>query len=61
MYGNGHHGHNVHYLATAYSFEGKYDEAIEAARHLLTYKENPARAEAAPISPPAPTPRAGSL
>jgi tetratricopeptide (TPR) repeat protein len=41
MYGNGHHGHNVHYLATSYSFEGKYDQAIEAARHLLTFKENP--------------------
>jgi tetratricopeptide (TPR) repeat protein len=41
MYGNAHHGHNVHYLAAAYSFEGKYDKAIEAARHLLTYKENP--------------------
>ncbi|MEO8131979.1 MAG: hypothetical protein ABI822_33095, partial [Bryobacteraceae bacterium] len=41
MYGNGHHGHNVNYLATAYSFEGKYEPAIQAARHLLTYKENP--------------------
>lgn len=41
MYGNGHHGHNVNYLATAYSFEGKYDLAVEAARHLLTFKENP--------------------
>ena len=41
MYGNGHHGHNVNYLATAYSFEGKYEPAIGAARHLLTFKENP--------------------
>jgi tetratricopeptide (TPR) repeat protein len=41
MYGNGHHGHNVNYLATAYSFEGKYNPAVEAARHLLTFKENP--------------------
>lgn len=41
MYGNAHHGHNVNYLATAYSFEGKYDQAAEAARHLLTFKENP--------------------
>jgi hypothetical protein len=23
MYGDGHYGHNVHYLATAYSFEGR--------------------------------------
>jgi tetratricopeptide (TPR) repeat protein len=43
LYGNGHHGHNVHYLATAYSFEGRYDDAIEAAKELLTYKENPAQ------------------
>jgi hypothetical protein len=35
LYGNGHHGHNVHYLATAYSFEGRYDDAIEAAKELL--------------------------
>ena len=41
LYGDGHHGHNVHYLATAYSFEGRYDDAVEAARELLTYKENP--------------------
>ena len=44
LYGDGHHGHNVHYLATAYSFEGRYDDAIEAARELLGYKENPAQA-----------------
>ncbi len=41
MYGNGHHGHNVNYLATAYSFEGKYDQAVETARGLLAFKENP--------------------
>ncbi len=41
LYGDGHHGHNVHYLATAYSFEGKYDEAVTAARELIGYKENP--------------------
>ena len=41
FYGDGHHGHNVHYLATSYSFEGRYDDAMEAARGLLTYKENP--------------------
>jgi tetratricopeptide (TPR) repeat protein len=44
LYGNGHHGHNVHYLATAYSFEGRYDDAVEAAKELLGYKENPAEA-----------------
>jgi len=44
LYGDGHHGHNVHYLATAYSFEGRYDDAIEAARELLAFQENPAQA-----------------
>jgi tetratricopeptide (TPR) repeat protein len=43
LYGNGHHGHNVHYLATAYSFEGRYDDAVEAAKELLQFKENPAQ------------------
>ncbi|HLJ50722.1 MAG TPA: tetratricopeptide repeat protein [Bryobacteraceae bacterium] len=44
LYGTGHHGHNVHYLATAYSFEGEYDKAEEAARELLGFKENPREA-----------------
>ena len=47
LYGDGHHGHNVHYLATAYSFEGRYDDAIEAARELLQFQENPAQIAAA--------------
>lgn len=37
----GHHGHNVHYLATAYSFLGEYDKAMNAARELLGYQESP--------------------
>jgi tetratricopeptide (TPR) repeat protein len=41
LYGTGHHGHNVHYLATAYSFQGQYDKAEGAARELLGFKENP--------------------
>jgi tetratricopeptide (TPR) repeat protein len=41
LYGTGHHGHNVHYLATAYAFDGQYDKAKEAARSLLEFKENP--------------------
>jgi len=44
LYGDGHHGHNVHYLATAYSFEGRYDDAVEAAKELLGFKENPRQA-----------------
>ena len=47
MYGDGHHGHNLHYLATAYSFEGRYDDAVEAAKELLQFKENPAQQAAA--------------
>ncbi|MDQ1474626.1 MAG: hypothetical protein QOJ99_6106, partial [Bryobacterales bacterium] len=44
LYGDGHHGHNVHYLATSYSFEGRYDDAVEAAKELLGFKENPGQA-----------------
>jgi tetratricopeptide (TPR) repeat protein len=46
FYGDGHHGHNVHYLATAYSFEGRYDDAVAAAAELLAFPENPAQAAA---------------
>ena len=49
LYGDGHHGHNVHYLATAYSFEGRYDDAVEAAKELLAYPENPAQKAAADL------------
>jgi tetratricopeptide (TPR) repeat protein len=41
LYGTGHHGHNVHYLATAYSFQGQYEKAKETARELLGFPENP--------------------
>jgi tetratricopeptide (TPR) repeat protein len=41
LYGNGHHGHNVHFLSTSYSFRGDYDKAVEAARELIAMKENP--------------------
>jgi tetratricopeptide (TPR) repeat protein len=43
LYGDGHHGHNVHYLATAYSFEGRFDDAMEAATEILAFQENPAQ------------------
>jgi tetratricopeptide (TPR) repeat protein len=49
LYGDGHHGHNVHYLATAYSFEGRYDDAIEAAKEILHYKETPTQQAAADV------------
>ena len=41
LYGTGHHGHNVHYLSTAYAFDGQYDKAKAEARSLLEFKENP--------------------
>jgi tetratricopeptide (TPR) repeat protein len=40
-------GHNVQYMATAYSFDGRYEDAIEAAKELLGFAENPAQAAAA--------------
>jgi tetratricopeptide (TPR) repeat protein len=49
LYGQFHHGHNVHYLATAYSFEGRYDDAVEASKELLGYPENPAQAAQADL------------
>ncbi|HLY17241.1 MAG TPA: hypothetical protein VKR61_08445 [Bryobacteraceae bacterium] len=49
LYGNAHHGHNVHYLATAYSFEGRYEDAVEAAKELMGYKENPGQAAQADV------------
>ena len=44
LYGRGHHGHNVHYLSTALAFSGQYDQAIEEARSLLAFQENPREA-----------------
>ena len=46
LYGSGHHGHNVHYLATSYAFSGEYDKAIAAAKELLAIPENPREASA---------------
>ena len=39
--GNGHHGHNVHFLIASYSFQGQFDKALSTARGLLEYKETP--------------------
>ena len=50
FYGNGHHGHNVHYLVSSYSFQGRTDEAIGGARELLGEPENPRQA-ATPDAP----------
>ena len=39
LYGDGHHGHNVHYLATAYSSKANTKKRKEAARELLRSKK----------------------
>jgi tetratricopeptide (TPR) repeat protein len=39
--GNGHHGHNVHFLAASYSFAGEFEKAMAAGRSLLEYPETP--------------------
>ena len=44
LYGRGHHGHNVPFLVATYSFRGEYEKAIEAARGLVEFKENPREA-----------------
>jgi tetratricopeptide (TPR) repeat protein len=41
LYGRGHHGHNVQFLISTYSFQEHYDKAVEAARGLMDFKENP--------------------
>jgi hypothetical protein len=46
LYGNLHHAHNVHFLATSYSFRGDYDKAMTSSRELLGIKENPREAKA---------------
>ena len=46
LYGNQHHGHNVHFLATSYSFSGDYDKAVASARELIAMTENPREAKA---------------
>ena len=46
LYGNLHHAHNVHFLATSYSFRGDYDKAVTSSRELLAMKENPREVKA---------------
>jgi tetratricopeptide (TPR) repeat protein len=41
-YGLGHHGHNVHFLAMAYSMDGQKEKALAMAKHLLSYGDTPA-------------------
>ena len=46
LYGLGHHGHNVHFLISTYSIQERYQTAVEAARSLMEFKENPREAAA---------------
>jgi len=46
LYSRGHHGHNVHFLTSTYSYQERYDKAVEAARGLMEFKENPREAAA---------------
>ncbi|HYM12397.1 MAG TPA: hypothetical protein VEU62_16795 [Bryobacterales bacterium] len=41
LYPNGHHGHNVHFLATADCFLRDYDGAMKASQELLDIAETP--------------------
>ena len=43
-YGNGHHGHNVHFLAMTYSMDNQPGKALEYAQHLLKFGDTPADA-----------------
>ncbi len=47
LYPNGHHGHNVHFLVTTYSFLGQYEEAMKNSGELLEIRENPREAKQA--------------
>jgi tetratricopeptide (TPR) repeat protein len=44
---NGHHGHNVHFLATSHSFAGDFEKALAAGQSLFVYKETPREAKQA--------------
>lgn len=45
LYGSGHHGHNVHILTMAYSFNGDVEKALETAKGLLAYEQTPRERE----------------
>ena len=46
LYGSGHHGHNVHYLSTAYAFDGQYDKAKEMRAQPARIQRESSRAGA---------------
>ncbi len=46
LYGRGHHGHNIHFLISTYSYQERYEKALDAARSLMEFKENPREVKA---------------
>ena len=44
LYGSGHHGHNLHFLASTYCFLDKYSAALEVSAELLAIRETPREA-----------------
>ena len=61
LYGNLHHAHNVHFLATSYSFRGDYDKAVTSSRELMGMKENPREVKELWRTRAPPSRKAGSL
>jgi tetratricopeptide (TPR) repeat protein len=42
LYPNGHHGHNVHFLIQALNLDGRYQESMKQAAHLMNdFRETP--------------------
>jgi tetratricopeptide (TPR) repeat protein len=42
LYPNGHHGHNVHFMIQALNLDGRYQDSMKWARHLMNeFKETP--------------------
>jgi tetratricopeptide (TPR) repeat protein len=41
LYPNGHHAHNIHFLIHSLNLDGRYQDSMKWARHLLEMKETP--------------------
>jgi tetratricopeptide (TPR) repeat protein len=41
LYPNGHHAHNVHFLVHALNLDGRFQESMARARHIMGFKETP--------------------
>ena len=47
LYANGHHAHNVHFLIQALNLDGRFQESMERARQVMSFKETPREREGA--------------